>query len=95
LKSHPWFEEFNWNELLNQNNSRLEPPYIPDKKSSVSKKEIIGKTNIRLLDHLRELELEQNLTDNDFGDKESFSWSSFGEFILENSDDLDDDMRVD
>lgn len=30
LKAHPWFEDFNWNDLLMRNEKKLEPPYLPD-----------------------------------------------------------------
>ena len=29
LKTHSWFEDFNWNDLLIKNDKKLEPPYIP------------------------------------------------------------------
>lgn len=69
LKAHPWFEDFNWVELINQNSARLEPPYITEKKFAISKKELGGKSNTRLIDCLKDLELEQNLNEIDIGDK--------------------------
>jgi cGMP-dependent protein kinase len=35
LKTNPWFEGFDWQDLLNRNDKKLEPPYIPDIKNKL------------------------------------------------------------
>lgn len=31
LKANPWFEDFNWQQLIGMHSQSLVPPYIPDK----------------------------------------------------------------
>lgn len=60
LKAHPWFEDFNWPELVNQNNIRLEPPYIPDKASQRQNKQLASRATNEMLDAIKEFEDEED-----------------------------------
>jgi cGMP-dependent protein kinase 1 len=60
LKTHPWFEDFNWNDLLMKNDKKLEPPYVPEV-SLRNVKETAANANGKFLESIRQLESKPDL----------------------------------
>ena len=56
MKANPWFEDFNWQELMNQNNANLEPPFKPDKAIQREIKELALNSHRTLIEVLQEIE---------------------------------------
>lgn len=80
LKSHPWFEEFSWNDLLMKNDKKLEPPYIPEV-SLRNIKELAANSTGKFLDCLKEVEMQPDYGSMSDRSRDSFEWGSFGEVI--------------
>lgn len=54
LKSNPWFEGFEWQDLLNRNDKKMEPPYVPDLKSKLIELHgQIARAKLPLLDKIK------------------------------------------
>jgi len=53
LKVHPWFEDFDWDGLLNET---LEPPYKPPKLKNITDNEIeqMAQENIIISNYIKE-----------------------------------------
>lgn len=80
LKSHPWFEDFNWNDLLMKNDKKLQPPYVPEV-SLRSVKETAAKATDLFVNNIREMDNKSQQMESLDDSRDSFSWGSFGEVI--------------
>lgn len=54
LKANPWFEGFDWQDLLNRNDKKLEPPYIPDLRQKTAELHgAIARANMLVVDKIQ------------------------------------------